>query len=216
MILFSFLSSQDNPLLKPLCLLYSCADERTGAGGHFSALVHTEGMWPEVRAALSIAKLLLLPDYSLTSLLFLLAQPAMVPLQQYDGFNPSEAPSLTPCVHRPQQLPLHPLPLLPLRFLLPKEMDLASHYLNKHMRVIQTHTGSWFAEYQQNRTMNYVKEVSRENHQEAEAGGRCSAGGRIGSLAIGLSLRSSLDALCIQPCRAGNSSSMSQVITGVD
>jgi len=127
----SDLASKDNPHLKPLCLLYSCADERTGAGGHFSALVHTDGMWPE---------------------------PPMVPLQQYDGYS-SDAnfAGAVPLVNRTRSLPsAQPLPLLPVRFLLPK--DNVHHLLNKHLDVMQTAQGAWYARYPVCRPQLYIQE----------------------------------------------------------
>jgi hypothetical protein len=141
-------ASKNNPHLKPLCLLYSCADERTGTGGHFSALVHTDGMWPE---------------------------PPMVPLQQYDGYSPDAAfAGAVPLVNRTRHVPPEqPLPLLPVRFLLPKESAFVHHLLNKHLEVVQTAQGAWYARYPICRTQQYLRAVRQhasKQHTNATMG----------------------------------------------
>lgn len=124
-------ASLDNPQLKPICLLYSCADEATGQGGHFSALTTTDDM---------------LPCHGL------------VPLQQWDGYNSASKSCSTlssaACATPGMDLGEPALPLLPLRFLLPHKHHLEGnfvHVLNKHMEITQTATGHWYAKMQLNK-----------------------------------------------------------------
>ena len=124
-------ASADNPQLKPICLLYSCADEATGQGGHFSALTTTDDM---------------LPCHGL------------VPLQQWDGYNSSSKScnnlASAACATPGMDLGEPALPLLPLRFLLPHINKLEGnvvHVLNKHMEITQTATGHWYAKMQLNK-----------------------------------------------------------------
>ena len=144
-------ASQCNPVLKPSCVLYSCSDEQTGRGGHFSALTTTEGMWPE---------------------------PGLVPLQQWDGVQPGQLPP--PSLARstqPVSLSLKPgdppehidlgspaLPLLPVRFLLPDNHGRVAYFLNKHMEVVRTSCGHWYARYPLNKVS-----VSHVSHPHAAA-----------------------------------------------
>lgn len=123
---FNTQGSEKNAILKPICLLYSCADESTGRGGHFSALVPTAGIMPD---------------------------PPLVPLMQYEkqtpgGSNASSSFDL-------DSPPYHLLPirfLLPNE----QNVRQHHILLRKHMEIQVTSSGEWFARAEQCHTQKYI------------------------------------------------------------
>lgn len=137
-----------NPHLKPICLLYSCGEQ--GEQGHFSALIPTQGMWPE---------------------------PGMVPLQQWGQLpsstratpksaythlhSASSASSAMDTNNTPSSSASADaeLKLMPIRFLLQDEMTVVRqlHLLHKHLDVSVTSRGHYYARCAINRSMGYLK-----------------------------------------------------------